>query len=67
MAEDPVARQSKVQRLLEGISWDRTWTDMHDLIVRTAAQSDPSLSNGTSRPAALQSRGTQVDPPPAVA
>jgi UDP-galactopyranose mutase len=59
MAEDPVERQSKVQRLLAGISWDRTWADMHDLIVRAAAR--------TSRPAATMSRGTQVDPPPAVA
>ena len=59
MAEDPVERQGKVQRLLAGISWDRTWADMHDLIVRAAVR--------TSRPAATMSRGTQVDPSPASA
>ncbi len=59
MAEDPAARQVKVQRLLEGISWDRTWAGMHDLVTRAAAR--------TARPSTPASRGTQIDPPPAVA
>ena len=65
MAEDPVERQAKVQRLLEGISWDRTWADMHDLIVRAAARTHPEPAEG--RPATSRARGTQVDPPPATA
>ena len=61
MAEDPAERQSKVQRLLEGISWDRTWAGMHDLVMRAAARrADPAEGR-----AASLAHGPHVDPPPA--
>jgi hypothetical protein len=58
MAEDPVDRQLKVQFLLEGLSWDRTWASMHELIVRAAARTSPQTS---------LTRRTHDDPPPAIA
>jgi UDP-galactopyranose mutase len=38
MAEDPDARQARVDPLLSAMSWDRTWAEMRRLIEETVAE-----------------------------
>jgi len=60
---DPHAVAQRADRVLEGMSWDRTWAGMRDAMGRAArgAPARPGGAEGAGRSAAVPSRGAHYD------